>query len=232
VDAAERAASLFAPVGSSDGWNVHFGRELNATEDRACLRENGRGVPVLEGKLIEPFRTDPGRARWHVNGVDADRLLGTRWRRSRLAYRDVASATNRTSLIAAVLPAGVVTTHSLFCLKTFLRSGEQHYLCGMLNSYVANYLVRLVMTTHLGSRTVEELRVPKLAGTSPLFREISDLSEAAARFGANKAGSAARVHALAAHAFELSEEEFRHVLSTFPLVPESDRAQALDEFRR
>jgi len=40
------------------------------------------------------------------------------------------------------------------------------------------------------------------------------------------------VHALAAHAFELSEEEFRHVLSTFPLVPESDRAQALDEFRR
>ena len=31
----------------------------------------------------------------------------------------------------------------------------------MLNSYVANYLVRQVMTTHLGSATVERLRVPR-----------------------------------------------------------------------
>jgi hypothetical protein len=79
---------------------------------------------------------------------------------------------------------------------------------------------------------VEELRVPKLAGASRLFQEISDLAEAAARFGAAKAGGLARLQALAARAFELSEEEFRHVLSTFPLVPESDRAEALDEFRR
>src|SRR4029079_5407871 len=166
----------------------------------------------------EPFVAHTSWSSQKIARRTAEKLLGCTgsFLRPRLAYRDVASATNRTWLIAAVLPAGVVTTHSLFCLKTFLRSGEQHYLCGMLNSYVANYLVRLVMTTHLGSRMVEELRVPKLAGTSPLFREISDLAEAAARFGANKAGSAARVHALAAHAFELSEEEFRHVLSTFP----------------
>ena len=106
----------------------------------------------------------------------AEQLLGCTgsFLRPRLAYRDVASATNRTSLIAAVLPAGVVTTHSLFCLKTFLSSAEQHFLCGMLNSYVANYLVRQVMTTHLGSTTVEELRMPKPAAASPLFREISE----------------------------------------------------------
>ena len=81
--------------------------------------------------------------------------------RARLAYRDVASSTNRLSLIAAVLPAGVVTTHSLFCLKTMLSADNQAFLCAMFNSYVANYLVRQVMTTHLGSTTVEALRVPK-----------------------------------------------------------------------
>ena len=37
--------------------------------------------------------------------------------RLRLAYRDVASATNRLTLIAALLPPGTVSTHTVFCLK-------------------------------------------------------------------------------------------------------------------
>ena len=90
--------------------------------------------------------------------------------RPRLAYRDVASSTNRLSLIAAILPAGVVTTHSLFCLKTRLSGDNQAFLCGMLNSFVANYLVRQVMTTHLGSTTVEAFVCRDLGTIPPLSR--------------------------------------------------------------
>jgi hypothetical protein len=221
----ERIANEFPRLSDAEGWGARFGRELNATDDRPYFHHGGAGLPVLEGKHIEPFVVHAARSSQRIGRKTAEQLLGCTgsFLRPRLAYRDVASATNRTSLIAAVLPAGVVTTHSLFCLKTFLRSAEQHYLCGMLNSYVANYLVRQVMTTHLGSRMVEELRIPKLDARSPLFREISE--------GA-KAGGSPRVQALAARAFKLSEDEFRHVLSTFPLVPESERADALNEFRR
>ncbi len=150
-------------LGSADGWNVRFGRELNATDDRAHFHPGGGGLPVLEGKHIEPFRVHPYRSRQRIKDEAAAKLLdatGTFMRR-RLAYRDVASSTNRVSLIAAILPAGVVTTHSLFCLKTRLSIDKQAFLCGMLNSFVANYLVRQVMTTHLGSATVERLRVPE-----------------------------------------------------------------------
>ena len=38
--------------------------------------------------------------------------------RPRLAYRDVAGATNQLTLIAALLPAGCVSTHTVFCLRT------------------------------------------------------------------------------------------------------------------
>ena len=34
-----------------------------------------------------------------------------------LAYREVAAATNRLTLIAAILPADTITTHTVFCLK-------------------------------------------------------------------------------------------------------------------
>ena len=49
----------------------------------------------------------------------AERLTGAREarRRSRLAYRDVASSTNRLTLIAAIVPPGVLTTHTLFCSR-------------------------------------------------------------------------------------------------------------------
>ena len=190
-----------------------------------------RDCPILEGKHIEPFVVHTARSGQRIARKAAEQLLGSSgsFLRPRLAYRDVASATNRTSLIAAVLPSRVVTTHSLFCLKTFLSASEQHYLCGMLNSYVANYLVRQVMTTHLGSRMVEELRVPKLAAHSPLFREISERSERLSRSASS--GGMSRVQALAARAFELSADEFRHVLSTFPLVPDSEREEAFSEFR-
>jgi hypothetical protein len=142
----------------------------------------------------------------------------------------VASSTNRVSLIAAVLPSGVVTTHSLFCLKTPLAGRDQSFLCGMLNSYVSNYLVRQLMTTHLGSTTVESLRVPKPPADSPRFKEIVRLAERLS--GGPTALEMARLQALAAKEYNLTLDEFRHILGTFPLIPEAERAAALDDFSR
>ena len=44
--------------------------------------------------------------------------------------------------------------------------------------------------------------------------------------------SHARVQALAAHCYGLSEDEFSHVLTTFPLIDTSARDRAFEEFRR
>jgi hypothetical protein len=41
----------------------------------------------------------------------------------------------------------------------------------------------------------------------------------------------ARLNALVAGMYQLTEEEFRHVLGTFPLVPIDERAAALREFQ-
>ena len=100
----------------------------------------------------------------------------------------------------------------------------------MLNSYVANYLVRQIMTTHLGSTTVEALRVPRPRHDSAVFEEIVELSHHLRREHSGVAY--ARIQALAARCYRLSEREFEHVLGTFPLVDRSDRIAVLDEFRR
>jgi hypothetical protein len=228
----ERIVHNIPRLDQADGWNVRFGRELNATDDRGSFYNGSRGLAVLEGKHIEPFRAYPDRSTLRISERDAARRLdrATTFARARLAYRDVASSTNRLSLIAAVLPGGVVTTHSLFCLKTMLSRDNQAFLCAMLNSYVANYLVRQVMTTHLGSATVEALRVPKPRYDSVLFQEIVELAHGLRNEDSHAAY--ARVQALAAHCYGLSEDDVAHVLSTFPLVDAADRRNAHEEFRR
>jgi hypothetical protein len=222
----ERTAALFPPLGGESGWSARFGRELNATDDREHFRPAGGGLPIVEGKQIEPFRVDLESARRSIAARDARRLLDPpRHERPRLAYRDVASATNRITLIAAILPAECVCTHTVFCLRTPLPLQSQLFLCGMFNSLVVNYLVRRRVTTHVTTATIEQLPIPRREDRPRAFREIAALARL---LGRRHDGAAfARLHARVAELYQLSTAEFEHVLDTFPLVPREERDAAL-----
>ena len=226
---AERAAALFPPLGSDSGWGARFGRELNATDDGGALCPAGGGLPVVEGKLVRPFQVDLGSARYSVSARDARRLLpSAAFEHPRLAYRDVASATNRQTLIAAVLPGGCVSTHTVFCLRTRLPLARQHLLCGLFNSLVVNYLARLRVTTHVTTGIVERLPVPRPDRRPGACLEIAALARLLAR--KPDVHRWARLNARVAGLYQLSVAEFTHVLGTFPLVPERERELALLAF--
>jgi hypothetical protein len=226
----ERAATLFPPLGSQAGWRARFGRELNATDDREHFGSPGHGLPIVEGKHIEPFRADLGAVRFTLGLRKAERLLEHQpYTRNRLAYRDVAGATNRLTLIAAILPAGCVSTHTLFCLRTRLSRQEQDYLCGLFNSFIVNYFVRLRVTTHVTTSVVEALPIPPKHYRPGAFRTIGAIARLLAR--RDDRSAFARLQALVAEVYQLSREEFEHVLGTFPLVPKEVREEALAELR-
>jgi hypothetical protein len=241
----ERAASLFRPLGSTDGWACRFGRELNASDDRAAFHpvrvadasSSGSGgsragrtlLPVVEGKHVEPFHVALAGVRHRIASADARRLLrGGRHERQRLAYRDVASATNRLTLIAAVLPAHCVSTHTVFCLRTPLPPVAQHLLCGFFNSFVVNYLVRLRVTMHVTTGTVEQLPIPTAEAAPAACREIAGLARLLAR--RSDPAALARLNARVAELYQLSAAEFEYVLNTFPLIPQEERQAALRIF--
>jgi hypothetical protein len=153
-------------------------------------------------------------------------------RRPRLAYRDIASATNRLTLIAALVPAEAVTTHTLFCLKTPLALDSQHVLCALLNSFVANYLIRFRVNTHVTVSLVSRLRVPVVERESRTFRRLSALAQTLMHspVAAEKQPEYAELQGLVANLYGLSELEFAHVLSTFPLIPDEVRSAVLTQF--
>ena len=225
----ERLTSTHPRLGSADGWHAEFGRELNATDDRSCFGSSG--LPVLEGKHIRPFATDVSAATCRIDReVARQRIRSGGFARHRLAYRDVSGVANRLSLIAAIIPAETATTHTLFCLRSRLPIDQQHFLCGLLNSYVLNTLVRLLMGGHLTTTLIESLPVPAWT-SSAAQRRIARLARRLSRTP-RRTDLHARLQAAVARLYALTPAAFSDVLSGFPLVPELDRQRAFLAFDR
>ncbi|HEX2453329.1 MAG TPA: DNA methyltransferase, partial [Vicinamibacterales bacterium] len=230
LDVATQIALKIPALEDISGWHVHFGRELNVTEDRRHFTAD-RGLPVIEGKHVRPFEVAAASARFRITPERANRLPPARgaMARARLAYRDVASASNRLTLIAAIVPARVLTTHTLFCLKDDLDADSQHVLCGLFNSFVANYLVRLRVGTHVTTAIIGRLPVPRPARDAPEFSEMCALSRTLHREPSDRK-TFARLHVLAATMYGISHDQLRHIVDTFPLIPAAERAAVMSGF--
>ena len=127
-----------------------------------------------------------------------------------------------------MLPAGSVSTHTVFCLRTRLPLRAQHLLCGFFNSFVVNYLVRLRVTTHVTTATVEQLPIPTPDCAPAACREIAAMARLLAR--RPDPAALARLNARVAGLYQLTVAEFQHVLDTFPLIPLEERQETLRVF--
>jgi hypothetical protein len=230
-------ASRVPALADGSGWNVRFGRELNATDDRPHFvnRQRARqSLPIIEGKLLSPFQAALDRATIGVTLEALATLMDpSAIRHPRIAYRDVASATNKLTLIAALLPRGAVSTHTVFVSKTPLDEESQWCLLGLLNSLVANYLVRLRVTTHVTTATMARLPVPRPAADSAAFAALASLSRQLSLKGIDRgADEYARLNAVAAQLYGLTTDQFAYVLNSFPLIALAVRDQAHTMFDR
>ena len=229
----EKIAATVPFLGSPAGWGAEFGRELNASDDRRHFDRASEGLPVLEGKHAEPFQVRAPADVRRLPVAAAVRLLdeARTWGRPRLAYRDVAGATNRLTLIAAIIPRRHVTVHTLFCLKTPLPSRDQEFLCGVLNSFVANYLVRQRVTTHVTARIMSRLPVPRPPANSPVYAAVASLAARLLRSPSPQHDPAyPDLQAAVAHLYGLTGDELQHILGTFPLIDEQAKTETMARY--
>ena len=223
-----RLAAAFPPLSDPSGWGVRFGRELNATEDRHRFVPGKAGFPVVEGKHLAPFAVDLDATTLALPKEAACRLRGAASAvRPRLACRDVASPANRLTLIAAVLPAGVVSTHTVHVARPALDADARDVLCGLLNSFVANWFVRHWVTTHVTAALIQRIPAPRPGVGSPAFGRIRGLARRCAREGLD--GDAyVDLQVECARLYGLDRADLAGILDSFPLVDGSVRARVLE----
>ena len=124
-----------------------------------------------------------------------------------------------------------MTVHTLFCLRTPLALSDQEFLCGVFNSFVANYLVRQRVTTHVTARIMSRLPVPRPPTQSPLHVTIANLTAHLRHCPSPQQDDAyPKLQAAVARLYGLTSDELRHVLGTFPLVEDTTKAETMSQF--
>jgi hypothetical protein len=137
--------------------------------------------------------------------------------------------------------------------RTGMSDRDRLLVVALLNSFVVDSVLRQSVTNHLSAFFVYNLKVPRVTQRDPAFGAIVDRAarlvctapeydELAAEVGlgshaagatdpAERARLRAELDGLVAHLYGLTEEEFTHILSTFPLVAEEVKGAALAAYR-
>lgn len=223
-----------APALGEPPWRLRFGRELNATEDRAWLHDGRPGphaLGVVEGKHLRSFAVrPPDDGRW-IDDADAARLLPhAPWTRWRLAYRDISAPGNARSLIVGLLPPGCVSTHTIFCLRSRCGLRTQLYVCGMLGSLVSDWYVRRFLGAHVTTGLMASIRVPAAAIDDSDRRLVTTLALRLLR-APDDEDLQARLHAAAARLHGLSGDDLAHIADDFPRLSAAVRSGMLRHMR-
>lgn len=249
------------------GINVKFVNEFHMTNDSHLFHTSklDDSVPLYEGSSFWQFDGSYSNVRYFLKESDVTqnspkRISGSTWQTHqdiKLAVRLIASTTNERTLIAAALPARVVSNHNVGIVVTNGLSADFNhgilYLLALFNAYVLDWLIRIEGSTYLKFSSLYRLPIPsmlissestkklmfraaKLVCTSP---EFDDLAKAVGlknhTNGATDTAERARLRAeldgLVAHLYGLTEAEFVHILATFSLVADPVRVAAHNAYR-
>ena len=146
-----------------------------------------------------------------------------------------------------------VNSTTLKVVESGINPVEQCYWCGLANSMVLDWLLRQSVSSTLNMFYLYQLPVPRLPSSDPRCKQVADrvarlvctapaydtlakdLGLRDHRDGAIDPAERARLRAeldgLVAHLYGLSEAEFAHILTTFPLVPEPVKQAARNAYR-
>ncbi len=214
----------------------------------------GKMIHQFDSASAEPrYWVDAEQGRAALLGRTADVGQTMAYQRYRFAYRAIARNTDSRTLIASVLPKNSFYGHSLNAAKEPVDEAVHLYLLAVLNGLAFDYILRQMVSSNLTMFFIYQCPVPRLDKSDAYFGlvvqraarlicttpEFDDLARSVglkshkdcATDPAERARLRAELDGLVAQLYGLSEEEFAHILGTFPLVPEPAKVAALNAWR-
>ncbi|UCE12916.1 MAG: Eco57I restriction-modification methylase domain-containing protein [Candidatus Heimdallarchaeota archaeon] len=224
-----------------DSWNVCFTREFDMTLDSDLFNEDNQGLVIFEGKMIEQYTHQFKRPRYWIEKENVKNKFGNQYhdyKEHRLGFRAVAASTNRRTMIATILPQYVCCGNSIIITKIFdqnknrlINKEDLFYLCGVFNSFVFDFLLRLKITTNINMFFIYDMPVPRLSRHNEIYQSIvSNVSDVLSKFESfynqknqditSKSSfehlqKRALIDVLVAKAYGINQANLKYVLSTF-----------------
>lgn len=254
--------SKIAEAGSSwqeagIGWAPKFCREVDMTKERPKFlgRATRGALPLVEGRMVQAHRfgvkghvSGTGRsALWEAYPIGGSRLSPQFWIRPsdmprtsqhrvdtlRVGFCDIAGQTNERSLMATLIPAGVVCGNKVPTILFPEDPSEERLLAwaAIANSFVFDWMLRRVLTTTVNYFLLQSVPLPRVTKDGlpwkrlvSAARELQSLDHAgASRITHVRMGQLrAEVDAEVAVAYGLGLNDVKLILEDFPIL---DRGQ-------
>jgi hypothetical protein len=182
---------------------------------------------------------------------DKDQLLN--YQCYKFVHRRIASSTNERSAIACILPPNSFCADTAQTTSNIFLPKELIFFTGIFNSFVVDWEIRQRITSHLDMHFVYNMHIPRLTQSDKYFSPIvsraarlicttPEFDDLAREVGlktykngvtdpVERARLRAELDGIIAHLYELTEEEFAYILTTFPLVPEPVKLAARNAYR-
>lgn len=239
-------------------WEPTIVRELDMTRDRKHFRSESTGVAValVEGRMVHQhrfaakgYRSGTGRrARWEPLPLGTCRIEPQFWvpkvkltddvrervTRLRAGFCDITGQTNERSLLAAMIPPGVVCGNKVPTV-TFDREPSEDRLflwLAIVNSLPFDWMLRRVITTTVNYFLLQSVPLPKIRPDSlpgralvAAARRVHALSTGVERAPSDAwviADARASMDVTVAQAYGVTFDDLRVILDDFPLL---DRGQ-------
>lgn len=160
----------------------HYMRELDMGNDRHLFDADPAGIAVYEGRMVahydhraKGYRSGRGRKavweplafgsegkvvdpQWRLAPTKLPAKLEQRYDRYRIGFCDVASPTNERTLVAALIPSGVVCGHKVPTI-VFEGGGALDYALwlGLANTFVMDFLARMKVSLSMTYTVLDSL---------------------------------------------------------------------------
>jgi Alw26I/Eco31I/Esp3I family type II restriction m6 adenine DNA methyltransferase len=222
-------------------WRVRFMREFDITLDSKLFNTDQEGVTIFEGKMIEQYMNHFKKPRYWIKKENIISKYGSKYQdynEHRLGFRAVAASTNRRTMIATIIPKGVCCGNSLIVTRIFdpqknyrlISIADMLYLCGLFNSFIFDFLLRLKVTTNLNMFFIYDMPIPRIQKHDKAYQEI--ISNVAALFPdfeplhkqfakqpvysfQDRIECQATIDALVAKIYELDKQSIEYILDQF-----------------
>ncbi len=214
----------------------------------------GKMIHQFTNQWGEPrYWVDEREGRKALLGKTADAGQVMSYELHRVSFRTIARNTDERSLIATILPRKGMSGNSLSITKSHLEPRNLMCLAALLNSFTVDSALRQRVSANINMFYVYQLPIPRLTERDAAFKpiveraarlicttpEFDDLARVVGLRGhedgvtdlAERARLRAELDGMVAHLYGLTEEEFAHILRTFPLVPQATRDAALAAYR-
>lgn len=240
------------PSDSHSRWFAKYTREVDMTRDRRFFSRKKEidAIPVIEGRMIQAFRTgakayDSGtgrRAVWKLNPhgfseIDPQfwvkqeslsRRVVYRTRIERVGFCDIAGQTNERSMMASLIPEGVVCGNKVPTVSFPNDSSRNRLMLwlGIANSFPFDWQLRRVLTTTVNYFLLNELSFPNIDIKSEAAVKVIKAVEAIREEDAvmrppdfwKLAELRAQIDISVLIAYGLDYEDMKLILSDFPLL--------------